>query len=178
MSMQHVPYRVDWEKFLNTFPNRGEWTKPCRTKLKLDNDAFSQMAREIYLKSRKRLAAEVTSALDQLLAVVSVNGFPKRKNYDLTSVYVPHCKFNKDDFQYCDEGYVVPRSSPEQVTKIIAAFDSVDLKSLESTLATTWDDLETYPFESANEYIGHVKNWLKILLEIQKHEAGLMIDLS
>ncbi|MDX2037772.1 MAG: hypothetical protein SFX72_14065 [Isosphaeraceae bacterium] len=181
MSASLLPLRVEWDSFLATFPKPGAWTRPCRRKLRLDDDGFSIELVPIFAAARKRLAPDDVRGLDLLVSAVAIQGVPKKLPLDQSSVYVPHCKYKKADFTLGDNSESpIPRSDPGQVSSILDAVQPAALDALTEAVDAEWAKLEPklYYFQSPKEYTDHLRNWLRILEEIRSHGGGLAIDLG
>lgn len=180
MSVIHIPYRVDWDVFLATFPKPGDWIRKCRRQLRFDHDGFARAQVTIYREIRPKLPAATARALDLLLAATALDGLPKRGGHDTSSLYVPRGKYRKADFEFGADGHVIPRSSPDQVAAILDALAAADLAAATAAVKAAWGKLEpkvSY-FEAPAEFAAHVKNWARILEEIRDHRGGLAIDLA
>lgn len=177
MSTQLDPLIVNWSKFTKSFPKPGKWTSACKKCLDWDDFGVSIEFGKVYERLRKHLAPETAAALDKLVVAVCVNGVSRRKGIDHSALFVPEQPYNKDDFQYGDEGYVIPRASPSQVVEVLDAVESVPHKALAADIAKGWSKAKAERFESADEYLDHIANWVAILREARTKEGGLAIDL-
>jgi hypothetical protein len=176
LSVQVFPERVKWKAFLKKFPKKGDWTKPCETELSWDDFTVNMEAGKRYEKMRNALSPEAAQALDKLVVAVCVNGFSKPKPIDHSSLYKPHCEYEKEDFQY-GEDCVIPRASPEQVAEILAAAESIAPEALAEEIGRAWKASRSGRFDSAAEYVAYLANWIEILREIRDRGDGLTIDL-
>src|SRR4051794_23545277 len=98
MSWQVVPLKVDWPKFLRSFPKPDHWAEDTRARLTWDDSRQQDAWVECYVALRKLLPEETVFAVEWLAQATDSGSLSKWKGFKLPAWYKPHRAFDPEDY--------------------------------------------------------------------------------
>ncbi|MGE3818527.1 MAG: hypothetical protein AB7I30_03770 [Isosphaeraceae bacterium] len=186
MSWQVTPLKVDWPKFLRSFPKPGKWTKAPKAKLSREDSRQQEAWIACYVAMRKHLPEETIFSVDGLVRATSLNSPPKWKGFQPPVWYKPHRDFDPEDFEGPGSGCPpIPLMSPGNVVDMLHCLRLRDPGRIAEDLRIAWDRLagkearkecERLGFDDAEIFLAHLHEWRAIMTEVESENAGYAID--
>ena len=188
MSWQIVPLKVDWPKFLRSFPKPAKWTRDPKARLKRDDSRHQEAWAECYVAMRRHLPEETIYWVDWLVQATTLDSLPKWKGLKLPVWYKPHRDYDPEDFQGPASGCPpIPLMSPGNVVDLLHCLRLRDPDRVAEDFRAAWDCLsgnearkacEKIGFQDAEDFLDYLRDWQAIMAEIESEKAGYAIDFA
>jgi hypothetical protein len=184
MSWQAVPLKVDWPKFLRSFPKSDDWAEETTARLTRDDAGQQEAWVECYVAIRKRLPQETVFAVDWLVQSTTLDSIPAWKGFKLPAWYKPHRPFDAEDFQGPGSGCMpLPLMSPGNVVDMLHCLRLQAPERIAEEFSVAWDRLaekgwSNDVFEDAGKFLDHFGEWRTVFEEVESAKAGFALDFA
>lgn len=183
MSWRIWPRKIDWSKFLRSFPKPDEWTGDVRAELTLDDSRQQDAWVECHVALRKHLPEPTIFATEWLVQATATNSPRKWKGFKLPTWYKPHLPFDSDDFPGPGgDGELIPLLSPGGVLDLMECLRLRDPAWIAEDVKAAWTRLvdkgwENEDFKDAAAFLETLREWRVVFEEIESERAGFALDL-
>ncbi|WP_165246548.1 hypothetical protein [Paludisphaera soli] len=184
MSWQVVPLKVDWQKFLRSFPKPDCWAEGTTSRLTRDDSGQQDAWVECYAAMRKHLPEETVFAVDWLVQATTLDSLPKWKGFKLPVWYKPHRAFDPEDYQGPGSGCEpVPLMSPGNVVDMLHCLRLREPERVTEDVQVAWARLTDKgwvndAFEDAGRFLAHFGEWRAVFEEVESEKAGYALDFA
>ena len=186
MSISICPTKIDWAKFLESFPIPSsseayeDWIVETDRELEVDGQHYNMSWTECYSAMQKHLPLKCKLSMEPLVQTASC--CPIKKADIKFNTFVPPVKFNREAFDNGDGFEVFPAMSPGSIVDVLLYFQSTTRSSLLNDLSFAWDKSSKQRddgiglVEAFDEYISYLDNWVEILCEVRDGSYGFCIS--
>ena len=184
MSWQYLTLKVDWPRFLKSFPKPDAWSEPTRKQLSYDDVRWGEPWVACYQAMTPDLPEETRFAVDGLVRAMTYDPPPKPKGFKPLAWYEPHRDFDPEDFQGpASGGELIPTMSPGDVVDLLHRLRTRPAARIEEDFRAAWGRpavqkaRKRLGVDGVGPFLEHFAEWREILEEVEAAGAGFALDL-
>lgn len=188
MSWQIQPLKVDWPKFLRSFPRPAKWARPPRSRLSRDDSRQQEAWVACYVAMRRHLPEETIVSVDWLVRATTLDSLPKWKGLKSPVWYKPHRDHDPEDYQGPGSGCPpLPLMSPGNVVDLLHLLRLRAPDQIAEDMRVAWgllagkearQECERLGFPDAERFLAHLREWQAVIEEVESEKAGYAIDFA